>query len=132
MKLGKFLLLMVLSLGTVFANEGVMIMKMKDMRDAMHDINDGFFFNNKVGILKGIDKLKEANEIFATMEDVKKYLPAKIKHMSGISYNNARKISMNLDNMKNYINAGKFSQAASSYTDIVNSCTACHAIVRGW
>lgn len=132
MKLGKILLLMVLSFGTAFAEDGVMILKMKDMRDAMHEINDGFFYNNKVGILKGIDKLKEANKIFGTMQDVKKYLPEKIKHMSGISFNNARKITMNLDNMENYIQAGKFNQAASSYTDIVNSCTACHAIVRGW
>lgn len=128
----KLLCAGLLTLSVVSADDSVIISEMKNMRDAMHTINDGFFYNKQESILAGLDALQKANEIFKNHADIKNYLPEKSKHMSGISYNNARKIDANINSMKQFISAKKYNQAAAKYTEILNSCTACHSIVRGW
>ncbi len=132
MKLGKFILLLTLVSSTLFADNGQLILKMKDMRDAMHQISDGFFFNNKAGILRGIDALEEANSIFESYSSVKKHLRDNEKHMSAISYNNALKIKLHITRMKNHVHKNEYNKASMMYTEIINDCTACHSIVRGW
>ena len=132
MKKWTYLLAGVMSLNVAFANDSILISEMKNMRDAMHTINDGFFYHKQEKILSGLDHLQKANEIFKNHADIKKYLPEKSKHMTGISFNNARKIDMNINSMKQFVSNKKYNQAAAKYTEILNSCTACHAIVRGW
>mgnify|MGYP003571691253 CR=1 FL=1 len=132
MKLGKFILLLTLISSTLLADNGQLFLKMKDMRDAMHQISDGFFFNNKIGILKGINALEEANSIFDSYSSVKENLRDNEKHMSAISYNNALKMKQHITRMKNHVSKDEYNKASMMYTQIINDCTACHSIVRGW
>jgi len=132
MKLKKLIVLAGLVANIAFANDTVIITEMKNMRDSMNQINDGFFYNKKDKITQGLKSLKNANEIFKTQSDVKLYLPEKIQHMSGISFNNAIKINVNIDKMQRFINKNNYRKASIVYMDIINSCTSCHSIVRGW
>jgi len=132
MKLTSLILLAGLAANVSFADDTVIITEMKNMRDSMNQINDGFFYNKKEKITQGLDSLKSANKIFKTQSDVKMYLPEKTKHMSGISFNNAKKIDTNIEKMKKYIAKNNYRKASNIYMDIINSCTSCHSIVRGW
>ena len=113
------------------ADDSVIIKEMKNMRNSMNQINDGFFYGKNNEILDALNSLRDANNIFNTQNDVKKYLPAKVKHMSGMSFNTARKINKNIDKMKNFVDKNNFAKASAIYSDIMNSCISCHATVRG-
>ncbi len=131
-KLTRIVLFTSLVANLLFANETVLIKEMKNMRDGMNQINDGFFYHKKDDIINGLKLVKDANKIFKTQTDVKKYLPKKVKHMFGLSYSTARKVNVNIDKMKKLINQNNFSKASDVYVDIIKSCTSCHAIVRDW
>lgn len=131
MKIVKYMVAACVAVQVGFASDS-MIVEMKNMRDSMHQINDGFFYNQKGEILEGLTKLKKSNAIFGSQADVKKHLPKKVQHMSGISYNTVKRVNSYIDEMKVYIDNNQFGKAANSYTNILNSCTSCHAIVRGW
>ena len=113
------------------ADDSIILKEMKHMRDGMNQINDGFFYGKKDKMIDGLNSLRDANNIFNTQDDVKKYLPAKVKHMSGMSFNTARKINKNIDKMKKSINKNNFAKASAIYSDIMSSCISCHATVRG-
>ncbi|MCK5110154.1 MAG: hypothetical protein KAQ94_01450 [Arcobacteraceae bacterium] len=132
MKLGKVILLTAFVANLLFASETVLIKEMKNMRDGMNQINDGFFYHKKEKIIQGLKLVKDANKIFKTQADVKKYLPKKVKHMFGLSYSTAKKIDININKMEKLIKQDKFSKASDTYVNIIKSCTSCHTIVRDW
>lgn len=130
--LGKLLLTFTLLQTTLFAESGQLFLKMQDMRDAMQQISDGFFYNNVVSILDGINKLEKANAIFNSYSNVKEHLHENDKHMAAVAYNNALKLKSNLIRMRENIERDQFNDASLVYTKIVGNCTSCHAILRGW
>ena len=128
----KLVLASLLFANVSFAEDTIIKTNMKDMRDSMNQINDGFFYNKKDKIMGGLKLLRTANKIFDTQADVKKYLPQKVKHMSGMSLNTAKRMNSNMDKLIKFVNKNKLSKASKVYSDIIDSCTSCHAIVRGW
>lgn len=130
--LGKILLTITLLSTSLLAESGQLFLKMKDMRDAMQQISDGFFSNNVVSILDGISKLEQANAIFNSYSNVKKHLHENEQHMAAVAYNNALKLKSNLIRIREDIERDQFNDASMVYTKIIGNCTSCHAIIRGW
>jgi predicted PP-loop superfamily ATPase len=105
---------------------------MKDMRDGLQLIQDGFSYNNKEDILIGIAKIQKANEIFSDEKSSAKYLPEKKQRLAKVSFLSAHNLNTSLEQMKEYVKINKIIDASDSISGVVHSCTRCHAIVRGW
>ena len=105
---------------------------MTDMRDGLQEIQDGFSYNNKDGILNGIVKIKKANGLFHDQSSAAKYLPQDKKKFARVALISTKTLNTNLEQMKEYVNAGSIIAASESMSGVVKSCTRCHAIVRGW
>lgn len=105
---------------------------MKNMRDGLLEIQDGFLYNNKDAVISGIKKIKIANEIFSDKESVAIYLPKDKKKMSSVTLMSAKRLNADLDAMGEYIADDKMLEAAELHSDVMKDCTRCHAIVRAW
>lgn len=126
--------LLVLSVLTVLSLQAnsVMSSNMKDMRDGLQSIQDGFSYNNREGILNGIAQIQQANEAFSNQKAAAKFLPNDKKHLAKLSYLSTKILNISLDKMKAYVEADQIIDASNSMAGIVHSCTRCHALVRGW
>ena len=109
-----------------------MATNMKEMRDGLQSIQDGFSYNNKEGILEGIAKIKKANEAFDNQEKAAGFLPKNKKHLAKLSFLSAKTLNIGLEEMQTYVEADKIIDASNSMSRVVHSCTRCHALVRGW
>jgi cytochrome c553 len=105
---------------------------MINMETGLSDIQKGFLYNQKALINEGAKKILDGNKIFHSESSVKKYLPANKSHMSGIAFNTANRINQYTDELTVYLKNNEYSKASSAYSNIINACTNCHAIVRGW
>ena len=52
--------------------------------------------------------------------------------MGNIAFNAAKRIDSASNDLLKALDKKQFSKAHQSYSEIVNACTACHAVVRGW
>lgn len=105
---------------------------MKTMRDGLVEIQDGFLYNSKEMVIKGLVRVKKANEIFHDRKSVSKYLPADKKRLANVALLSAKSLNHSLDEMRQYIESDKINEASASSTAIIQNCTRCHAVVRGW
>ena len=105
---------------------------MKEMRDGLQQIQDGFSYNKKSWILDGISKVKKANSMFQDTKSATAYLPKNKQKFSKVAFLSAHSLNSSLDQMKEYVSLGKIVAASDSISGVVHSCTRCHAIVRGW
>ena len=119
-------------LGLHAAHDGELKTNMSEMREGLQSIQDGFSYNNKDNILKGIAKIQKANEMFHDEKSASQYLPANKTRLARVSYLSTRTLNSSLATMKEYVQADDIINAADSMTGVVKSCTRCHAIVRGW
>lgn len=125
-------LALIASLGLSATASDELSVSMKDMRDGLQLIQDGFSYNNKDGILVGIEKIQKANEIFHDKKSSAKFLPKNKQKFAKISYLSAKNLDFGLEQMKAYVEVDKIIDASDSMSSVVHSCTRCHAIVRGW
>ena len=105
---------------------------MKNMRDGLVQIQDGFLYNQKSDILAGIAKVEELNEKLHSKEFILNFLPEGKKGFLNIALISAKSLSSNLAEMREYVNHDQFTEASSANAVIVRNCTRCHAVVRGW
>lgn len=105
---------------------------MKDMRDGMVQVQDGFLYNNKTAILDGIEKIKKANSVFHDAKSAEAILPTDKKKYSKIAYISTKNLNMYLSTMKDFVRDDSLVNASDAYSGVVRSCTHCHAITRGW
>ena len=105
---------------------------MKDMRDGLVQVQDGFLYNNKENILSGIDKITKANKIFHDEKSASSCLPVDKKKYSQIAYISTKNLNLYLSKMKSYVEDGSIVNASDAYSGVIHSCTHCHAITRGW
>ena len=105
---------------------------MAQMRDGLQEIQDGFSYNNKNQIIKGIDKIEKANGMFHDQKSSAKYLPKKKQKFAKIAFLSTHSLNASLDQMREYVKINKIIEASDSISGVVHSCTRCHAIVRGW
>ncbi len=107
-------------------------LNMKNMRDGMILIQDGFLYNKKELILSGITKIQKENSIFQDAKCAEAILPKEKKKYATIAYISAKNLNMYLAKMKDFIDENSTVNASDAYSGVVQSCTHCHAITRGW
>jgi hypothetical protein len=105
---------------------------MKNMRDGLVQVQDGFLYNNKQDILSGIDKITKANKIFHDEKSAASFLTGDKKKYSQIAYISTKNLNLYLTTMKSYAEDGSIVNASDAYSGVIHSCTHCHAITRGW
>lgn len=131
MKMIKILALSALLSAGVMADE-TLASNMSQMESGLSNVQKGFLYNTPALIKSGVAEIKKADALFHDMDATKKYLPKDKQHMSNIAFNAAKRIDTASNDLLNALNKKQYSKAHQSYSDIVNACTACHAVVRGW
>jgi sensor histidine kinase regulating citrate/malate metabolism len=132
MKKILFGLAVLTALGLQAAENSEIKANMEAMRAGLQSIQDGFSYNNKSGILDGINKIKKANEMFHNEESSGKFLPENKKRLAKVSFLSTKTLNASLAEMEAYVEADRIIDASDSMSGVVHSCTRCHAIVRGW
>lgn len=131
MKMIKIIALSALISGAVMANESLAL-NMSKMENGLNNVQKGFLYNTPALIKEGVKEIHNANALFHDSEATKKYLPKEKQHMSNIAFNASKRIDKASSEMIAALDKKQFSKASQSYSEIVNACTACHAVVRGW
>ena len=131
MKMIKMMALAALISGAASANE-TLALTMSQMENGLSNVQKGFLYNTPALIKGGVSEIQKANALFHNGDDTKKYLPKDKQHMSNIAYNAAKRIDASSNDLLKALNNKEYSKAHQSYSEIVNACTACHAVVRGW
>lgn len=109
-------------------------MLMKDMRnmlEAMEQIQRGGFYSSKEDMKAGIKKLQGTLKILES-EDVKWILPKDQKYAYQFAQKSARMLRIYSDDMIASIEAGKMDMALEDYNQLLNQCTSCHLRMRSW
>ncbi|MAC84674.1 MAG: hypothetical protein CL624_11140 [Arcobacter sp.] len=131
MKLGKILLSSILLIGTLSA-EDIMQKSMSTMEQGMTKIQKGFLNNNVDLIKEGSMLVKEGNALFSDTKVIKEYLPADKKHMANVAANSSERIALDINVLELNLDNKAYLNAANAYSDMLNACSKCHAIVRKW
>ncbi len=131
MKLGKLLLSSVLLVGALNA-EDVMQKSMTAMEQGMTKIQKGFLNNNLELIKEGSMLVKEGNALFSDKKVIKEYLPKDKKHMANVAANSSERIALDINVLELNLDKKAYMNAANAYSDMLNACSKCHAIVRQW
>lgn len=131
MKMVKVLALSaLLSAGVMAADD--LAANMHQMEGGLSDVQKGFLYNTPDLIKTGVSEIKKADALFHDMDATKKYLPKDKQHMSNIAFNAAKRIDSASNDLLKALDKKQYTKAHQSYSEIVNACTACHAVVRGW
>ena len=107
-------------------------LNMKDMRDGLVQIQDGFLYNDKQNIIQGITKVENANKMFHDKKTAYKFLPKDKQKLAGIAELSSKNLNGSLEEMREYVKHNQIIEASAIHSDLVHNCTRCHAIVRGW
>ena len=131
MKLSKILIAGILTIGISNAAD-VMQKSMARMDSGMNMVQKGFMHNDISLIKSGIDMIEEGNDMFSDAKTIKKFLPKDKQHMTNVAVNQAKRITLDSNIMKLQLDDKAYVNAAHAFSDILNACSACHAIVRNW
>ncbi|QOG11709.1 hypothetical protein [Arcobacter sp. FWKO B] len=131
MKLTKIVLAGILSVSIASAND-VMKKSMDMMEKGMTNIQIGFMHNNEALIRDGLKLVKEGNAMFSDKKVIANYLPEKKKHMVNVAETQAKRIALDANVLEVNLDQKSYMDAANAYSDILNACSRCHAIVREW
>lgn len=132
MKMVKILALAALVTCGAASADDTLLQNMHQMENGLNSVQKGFLYNAPDMIKSGVGEIKKADALFHNMEDTKKYLPKEKHHMSNIAFNAAKRIDSASNDLVKALDKKQYSKAHQSYSEIVNACTACHAVVRGW
>lgn len=127
----KSLIMASMLAGSLCAAEALTV-NMAKSENGLNNIQKGFLYNSMPLVRNGIQEVREANVMFSSIEDTKKYLPKEKQHLGNIAYNAAKRINSAADELEIYLATNEMGKAQHTYSDIINACSACHAVVRGW
>ncbi|MGB5793670.1 hypothetical protein [Poseidonibacter sp.] len=131
MKIGKIILAAALFIGVANAQD-VMKKSMSIMEQGMTQIQQGFLNNNLELIKSGTKLVEEGNALFSDKKVISNYLPDNKKHMTNVAVNSAKRITLDISELKTNLDNKAYIDAANSYSDMLNACSRCHSIVRSW
>lgn len=131
MKMIKVLALSAL-LGSGLMADQTLAATMKQMETGLNDVQKGFLYNTPDLIKNGVKEIHEANALFHNSDATKKYLPKEKQHLSNIAFNASKRIDKASADLLAALGKKQISKASQSYSELVNACTACHGVVRGW
>jgi cytochrome c553 len=131
MKMIKILALSALLVSGVMA-EDTLVSTMHQMENGLGNVQKGFLYNSPELIKSGVGDIHKANALFHNMDETKKFLPKEKQHMSNIAFNAAKRIDTASADLLKALDGKQYTKAHQSYSDIINACGSCHAVVRGW
>jgi septation ring formation regulator EzrA len=102
---------------------------MREMLQAITDIQRAGFYFNEDGMKKGIKRLKKGLHSLTT-EDAGKYLPDDKAFANKFAQKRARSIEMYADDMIDSLEHRQIEDALEDYSQIVRQCTSCHSRIR--
>ena len=111
------------------------VLDMQKMAQAMHDIQDGFFYNNLDIVKAGAEDLKAA---IVTIGPTKTEINNKDVYERWMNNNTAmtkriqRSIEQNSDDIIERFSDGDATQALQVYGKIASECMKCHISLRKW
>lgn len=114
------------------AADDTLALNMSQMENGLNNVQKGFLYNAPSMIKGGVAEIQKADALFHNAEATKKYLPKDKQHMSNIAFNAAKRIDSASADLLKALEKKEYTKASQSYSEIVNACTACHAVVRGW
>ncbi|AFV98492.1 MULTISPECIES: hypothetical protein [unclassified Sulfuricurvum] len=114
------------------AADDTLALNMSQMENGLNNVQKGFLYNAPALIKGGVAEIQKADALFHDADATKKYLPKDKQHMSNIAFNAAKRIDTASNDLIKALDKKEYSKAHKSYSEIVNACTACHAVVRGW
>ena len=131
MKISKLLVAGVLAVS--FANaQDVMQKSMSLMEQGMTQIQQGFLNNNLTLIQDGSKLVEKGNEMFSDKKVIAEYLPQNKKHMVNVAENASKRLSLDINVLRLNLDEKAYVNASNAYSDMLNACSRCHAIVRNW
>ena len=130
----KIILASLLSISLAHAtdDEKVNAMVMLNMENGLASIQKGFLYNNIDMIKEGVEIVSKENMIYHDRKVIRSILPDNKKQMENLALITSKRIENATDEMKSYLALKQMKNAHNSYMDIVNACTDCHVLVRGW
>lgn len=131
MNLGKI----IISCSLLFAvsnADNLMQKSMAEMEKGMSLIQNGFLNNDVKSIEEGVKAVKEGNALFSKEEVIKKHLPENKKHLINVATNAAERITLSANVLELNLEEKAYINATNAYSDMLNACARCHAIVRNW
>ena len=133
-KITKIILASLLSISLAHAtdDEKVNAMVMLNMENGLASIQKGFLYNNIDMIKEGVEIVSKENMIYHDRKVIRSILPDNKKQMENLALITSKRIENATDEMKSYLALKQMKNAHNSYMDIVNACTDCHVLVRGW
>lgn len=107
-------------------------MVMLNMENGLASIQKGFLYNNLDLIRKGVEQVSKENMIYHDREIIKSILPENKKQMENLALITSKRIENASDEMKSYLALGQMKKAHNAFSDMINACTDCHTLIRGW
>ncbi len=104
---------------------------MKEMMNAMVEIQKNWFYENPRGIKKGVKKL-EAHMEYLKSSDAKGYLPKDQEYANKFAKKRAEMIELYAEDLVVSVEDGNDEDVLDNYTQIMNQCTSCHMRIRNW
>lgn len=116
-----------------FANANdIMLKSMSIMDSGMNMIQKGFMHNDISLIRSGTNMVEKGNNMFSDPKIIAKYLPNDKQHMTNVAVNQAKRITLDASVMNLQLDDKAYTNAANAFSDMLNACSRCHAIVRNW
>ncbi|GGD31936.1 hypothetical protein GCM10012288_02320 [Malaciobacter pacificus] len=131
MGLKKLIIASTLLFAAANAND-VMMKSMSQMENGMIEIQKGFLNNNIELINKGLKSVKEGNALFSDEKVIAQYLPENKKHLVNVAKNAAERITLSSSVLELNLEEKAYINATNAYSDMLNACSRCHALVRNW
>lgn len=131
MKFGTLFLAAALTVGVASAND-TMKKSMSLMSQGMSNIQAGFMNNNIELINSGVKLVSDGNKLFSTVDAIKPYLPDNKKHLVNTAKIHSDVIKQQINVLTGRLDEKSFTKAGQAYSDMLNACSSCHAIVRNW
>lgn len=107
-------------------------MVMLNMENGLANIQKGFLYNNLDLIKNGVEQVQKENAIYHDRKTIKSILPDNKKQMENLAYITSKRIENATEEMKSYLALKQMKKAHNAFSDIVNACTDCHTLIRGW
>jgi uncharacterized C2H2 Zn-finger protein len=131
MKLTKILMAGILSVSVSYAGD-VVKKSMTKMDTGLNLIQKGFMHNNVDLIRDGVKMVEDGNDMFFDEKTIAKHLPKSKQHMINVAANQAKRIKLDANVLNLRLDDKSYTSAANAYSDMLNACSRCHAIVRDW
>ena len=105
---------------------------MLNMENGLANIQKGFLYNNMKLVQDGIDQVEKENSTYDNRSAIKAFLPEGKKQMENLAFISSKRIENATKEMKYYLSVNQPRKAHNAFSEIVNACTDCHTLVRGW